>query len=306
MLPDGQDPDDLIRSAGSAAMADVLAAARPLAEMLWNRETEAGDFATPERRAGLEARLNEVTMAIRHEAVRKYYRQDFETRLRALFSPRPSINAVNRDNPQRRFGKPRPGERWAVGHVTGALAPPSPRLTSSSIVRGHRTAMPPREALILLAVVNHPWLMENHAEDLADLDFVSADSDRLRRAILESAADHETVDTPTLRAAIERRRLAGTLARVETALTHTADWPAHPGAAPDDIRQWWAHVVTLHRRTRTLNKELRDAERALGEDPTEENLSWLRDVQERLAALDGTEATIEGFGALSGRPTRGL
>jgi len=25
-----------------------------------------------------------------------------------------------------------------------------------------------------------------------------------------------------------------------------------------------------------------------------------------LAALDGTEATIEGFGALSGRPARGL
>ena len=67
-LPEGQDPDDLIRSAGRGAMADVLAGARPLAEMLWSRETEAGRFDTPERRAGLEARLNQVTAAIAHEA----------------------------------------------------------------------------------------------------------------------------------------------------------------------------------------------------------------------------------------------
>jgi succinate dehydrogenase/fumarate reductase flavoprotein subunit len=31
-----------------------------------------------------------------------------------------------------------------------------------------------------------------------------------------------------------------------------------------------------------LRKELRDAERALGEEPTEENFAWLRDVQGRL------------------------
>jgi len=32
----------------------------------------------------------------------------------------------------------------------------------------------------------------------------------------------------------------------------------------------------------------------------------LRDVQSQLAALEGMEATIEGFGALSGRPARGI
>ena len=69
---------------------------------------------------------------------------------------------------------------------------------------------------------------------------------------------------------------------------------------------WWTHIVTLHRRSRTLNKELKDAEHALGEAPSEENLNWLRDVQGRLSALEGTEASIEGFGALSGRPARGV
>jgi DNA primase len=50
----------------------------------------------------------------------------------------------------------------------------------------------------------------------------------------------------------------------------------------------------------------RDAEQALGQDPSEANYSWLQDVKARLGLLDGTEALIEGFGASSGRPVRSL
>ncbi len=54
LLPQGQDPDDLVRSAGRDAVNDVIASARPLADMLWARETEGHSFETPERRAALE------------------------------------------------------------------------------------------------------------------------------------------------------------------------------------------------------------------------------------------------------------
>jgi DNA primase len=60
----------------------------------------------------------------------------------------------------------------------------------------------------------------------------------------------------------------------------------------------------LHRKSRTLNRELKDAEAALGSEPSDENLAWLRDVQGRLAALDGAEAQIDGFGLSSGRAVR--
>ena len=79
-LPDGQDPDDLARSGGREAIEDVLGSARPLAHMLWARESEAGPSDTPERRAALEARIGEVTGAIADEAVRRYYKQDFSPR----------------------------------------------------------------------------------------------------------------------------------------------------------------------------------------------------------------------------------
>ena len=68
----------------------------------------------------------------------------------------------------------------------------------------------------------------------------------------------------------------------------------------------WKQLVALHRQWHCLTKELRDAEQALGQDPTEANYSWLQDVKARLALLGGTEALIEGFGASSGRPVRSL
>src|SRR5689334_19846740 len=319
-LPDGQDPDDLVRSGGKGAVADVLAGARPLAEMLWMRETASAQFDTPERRAGLEARITAITAAVADEKVRKYYRQDLETRLHGLFAPPP------------RGGKPGGSGRWQprssgqaggfrdrfAGRRTGRggffaesepanLAPLSPRLASSSLVRGSRAALPAREALILLALVNHPWLLDTHSEEVATLEFLNPDADMLRRVILDSAAIHAGAEPPEdLRALIAEREHGALLARIERALTHPADWPARPGTAPEDVRQWWAHVVTLHRRTRSLNSELKEAERALGEDPSEQNFAWLRDVQGRLSAIEGTEASIDGFGVMSGRPLRSL
>ena len=103
LLPQGQDPDDLFRSGGREAIADVIGAARPLAAMLWARETEGHQFDTPERRAALEARLNEVTAAIGDDSVRKYYRQDFSARLAQFFAP---AQGAPRGNFQRGQGQP--------------------------------------------------------------------------------------------------------------------------------------------------------------------------------------------------------
>jgi DNA primase len=182
----------------------------------------------------------------------------------------------------------------------------SPTLAASSIVRGARSALPPREALILLALTNHPWLLEHHAEEFSRVEFDHPDADQLRRAVLDISAEHAPASPEELRKALEKRELGALLAHMERAVTHPADWPARAGAAPDDVNQWWVHVLTLHTKARTLHKELKEAERALGDDPNDQNYAWLRDVQGRLSALDGTEAAIEGFGALSGRPVRNL
>ena len=117
ILPDGQDPDDLVRSGGREAIGEVIASARPLAEMLWQRETESGGFDTPERRAALDRRVAEVTNAIADPSVRKYYRQDLAERVAGLFAPVRAEHANRRwegrgnsrqDGMERRMEGPRP------------------------------------------------------------------------------------------------------------------------------------------------------------------------------------------------------
>ncbi|MGB7118753.1 MAG: DNA primase, partial [Bradyrhizobium sp.] len=87
LLPEGQDPDDLARAGGRAAIEDVISASRGLVDMIWSREIEGGNFATPERRAALEKRVGEIANAIRDEVVRRYYRQDLSQRLQRMFAP---------------------------------------------------------------------------------------------------------------------------------------------------------------------------------------------------------------------------
>ena len=115
-LPDGQDPDDLVRSGGREAIEDVLAAPRPLADVLWTRESEAGRFETPERRAALEARLAEVTATISDETVRRYYRRGF---LRPVAS---AVRAGRYRAAARALERPGPPPRWRRASVSAAAS----------------------------------------------------------------------------------------------------------------------------------------------------------------------------------------
>jgi DNA primase len=317
LLPQGQDPDDLVRSAGRDAVNDVIGAARPLAGMLWARETEGHSFATPERRAALEARINEVTSGIADDSVRKYYRQDFNARLAQFFAPA----QAPRGNLQRGQGQgqnwrergnsnwqPRNGapQRPATGGKNTPYVVVSQQLASSPVHRGHRTAVPKREALILQAALNYPWLLHDHLEELASLEFHHADAERLKGALIDIAAHSAAPDADAIKAELAGRSLTETMERIGASITTQSVWGARPDAAPEDVLVTWQQLVALHRQWHSLTKELKDAEQALGQDNSEANYLRLRDVKARLARMDGTEALIEGFGASSGRGVRSL
>ena len=88
LLPEGEDPDDLVHSGGREAIAQLLARALPLADLIWIRETENKVFAKPERRAGLERRFGEISRAIRDEALRRHYQAAFKERFFQFFGRR--------------------------------------------------------------------------------------------------------------------------------------------------------------------------------------------------------------------------
>lgn len=295
LLPDGQDPDDLARSGGRQAIAEVVAAARPLVDMLWQREVEAGPLDTPERRAAFERRLKEPLSQIRDETTRKHYRREMDERLAQLFASAAPTRG-ERGGREGHFQRGRGGGgagRGGFRQVPPWLAGPlraSSALTQSRLVtklRGEDT----REAFILLALASHPELILRCVDEIAELSLDGPAAERLRQALLDAVED-----------ALDRETLANRLAQPRVreaynqlmAVTGPAErrklaQDADPESVFDSIHQ----ALVLHHRARTLNSELRAAERALADEATEANFAWIKDVKARLETIEGTEAMSE-------------
>jgi DNA primase len=183
----------------------------------------------------------------------------------------------------------------------------SAQLASSPIMRGQRSALSRREALILQCLINHPWLLHDHLEEVAALELAHPEAHKLRAGIIAAFAnDHHHSPDPDqqaekMRGDLEKGGFSQFLQRVERSITTAAVWGANVGTAREDVLSTWRQLVALHQKTHALLREKKDAEQALAEVSSEANLAWLQDIQARMAEVDGTEALIEGFGELSGR-----
>ena len=124
VLPAGQDPDDLIRAQGAGAMQAVLEGARPLVDLLWQRETEGRDFDSPERRAALDTSLRKAIAVIPDETTRNHYTAALKDRRYELFGGRRGAGRLTpgpRDtrNPQGRRGQPEPARAQTLATPLG-------------------------------------------------------------------------------------------------------------------------------------------------------------------------------------------
>lgn len=292
-LPDGQDPDDLARSGGRAAIAEVVGAARPLVDMLWTREVEAGPLDTPERRAAFERRLKEPLGQIRDETTRRHYRREMDERLTQLFaSAAPArgergTGGYPRGQGQRR-GSGRGGWQPAAPPWANGLLKASSQLTGSKMMarqRGEDT----REAFILLALARHPVLIPRCADEISELALEGPAAERFRQALLDAAMEEGGNE------AALADRLAQPRVREAQAALMAVTGPAErlklaQGADPESVFDSIRQAVVLHQRARTLHSELKAAERALADEATEANFAWIKDVKARLDTIEGIEA----------------
>ena len=290
LLPDGQDPDDLARSGGAAALGTVLDAARPLVDMLWTREVEAAPLDTPERRAAFERRLKDALAQIRDEVTRRHYRQEIDQRLGQMFAAAAPAR-FERGRQGRGAFPARGGGNWnQPGRPLGPLKASSQLSQSRIMVQG--AGEDAREAFILLALASHPDLIARCVDEIAELALLGPSAERFRQALLDAALDGE----------LEEDVLANRLAQPRVRDAHGAlmavTGPAEKrklaqGADPESVFDSIRQAVVLHQRARTLNSELKAAERALADEATEANFAWIKDVKARLDTLEGIEALSE-------------
>lgn len=305
LLPEGKDPDDLVKADGPEAFRAVLSEARPLSDLLWMRETSGGVFDTPERRAELEKTLRELTSRIKDESVRYHYTQDMRERVLAFFGSQRSRQQPRHGERDRNFGKGQ-GGRWAKGGAGPAAGrlPVSDSLARSAMVKRAGGIMPLRETAIVAALVNHPALIDENFDHVETLDLSHPDLRLLHSALIDAVAHGVADDRSAVIARIGEAGLADAWQRAMALVRRARLWPVMEDAAIEDARDAFAQALHLQRSASTLHKELKVAETALATDPTDENYRHLVEIQAQFHDVQATEALIEGFGISSGRVDR--
>ena len=155
-------------------MQALLQKAMPLADVLWNSETEGRDFSTPERRAGLEAELGALVKSIRDPKIADYYKRDFDDRVFRAFKQRkfePRQGSPNRGAYQGAQRQPYRGDS-KQGFRGGPPSRSLPEGVSAAVkqslhaVSAGSAARQLKERELMGLLLSAPGLIDRHAEHL--------------------------------------------------------------------------------------------------------------------------------------------
>ena len=273
LMPEGQDPDDLIRANGPSAMQKLLDQALPMVELLWRRETEDQTFDSPERRAALDARLRKALAQIADDNLRGHYGQAIKERRAKLFAPTAGAS------PQRPFN----GGGFGGGRGRAPWAPvtASAEIKSSSLVRGggREAEARGREATLLLVLLNHPALADQRFDALEEMDFLCRDLDEIRVAFLSALIRLESARPDRDKLIAEIEHLTG-----RNPVTHLMATPqaadarfAAPEADEDLAELGFEEILARHKALLAFQREVSEAEAEMTSAPGE-------DVDRRLEA----------------------
>ncbi|MEM6548077.1 MAG: DNA primase [Pseudomonadota bacterium] len=292
VLPEGQDPDDVIKAQGSEGMGKLLDASVPLIDMLWRRETEAGPAETPEQRAALDQRLRGALGKIGDESVRAHYGMALRERRSALFRPA----APQRGKAWSGWRQGGPRQSWERGRrgfgepEGGPLDATRNSVLARSEAHGFAEAARLREAAILSMALNDPAALgpvEGMLEDMAMITpALAALRDRLMAAL---AAGQDPVAAISAEEGEDpRERLAGT-ASVRALGVGQADRSA------EEQRKTLADAIAQHQTALAFGAGLEEAVRDLPETEvqglSEVTLDPADPVPEAMAAALRAEAS---------------
>ncbi len=171
-LPDGEDPDSLIKSGGTTKFQGVLDSSISLFDFLWHTNTAGRNFDSPESRAGLIQTLENVIKTIADREVQRHYQEHLRQRVSETFFSRPPRQQYQN---QKDF-KPR----------TPGLRPRAPVFQDI------------HERVMLAAIINHPHIFDSVEDALGQCDMKNPDCTRVRQAVVTALSADPTLDREAL------------------------------------------------------------------------------------------------------------
>ena len=178
ILPVDTDPDDFIKKYGPSELSSILDNSYSLSEFIWKNELDREKLSTPEKKAGFEKRIRSLVKQINNETVKEYYSRYFESQLNSYKFP--SKKYINRDYQHSNLS------------VSQEISE-SDRADKSSHVSSTR------EKIIILALIENPFLLDKYSEELGQLIFNDEKLNKIVSEVLEFSSlntnkDLENID----------------------------------------------------------------------------------------------------------------
>ena len=166
IMPEGKDPDDLIRNEGASVFKNLIDEAVPMVDLIWKRETEGKSFDSPERRAGLDKSLSDAIALIKDKNLKNHYRD-------ALFQARRQF-----------FGRQNAGTTEFKSN--SRLMPQSDTKSSFLVAADEKTVSAQiRESTVIAVLMNFPELIEIFYDELIMIDLASPDCDLILKELVK-------------------------------------------------------------------------------------------------------------------------
>jgi DNA primase len=283
-LPEGQDPDDVVRQGGRAAIEALLEKPEQLVDRLWRHEVEAAPLDTPEARAGLKARLMEHVQAIGEPNVRQLYRDEWLRRFDALVRPQAQQGQGRSLYPRREWkkqgGRFVPPETMPGQQMRTIGAGGIDRTTARALVLGHAL---------------YPDAIGDHVETLAHLPIEDRAAAKLRDRMVDLIMSGQMLDRTGLTTILADSETASEWKQVskggDIGFSFTRS-KSDPELARRDLG---LAVEALHAKTE-IELALAEATRRLEQDFSEKAyaeqqrlIAAKKSYNDRLASLAGNE-----------------
>ena len=297
LLPEGRDPDDLIKDAGpengATAIRAVLETALPLSELLWRKLRQEQPIDTPERRAAFGSAMRDLAGRIGDPRVREFYLDEFNEKLTILLDKSRDRRSF-RSGRQARGGYGHKGGRQS-GYRSGRMRtdaapaqglPPASRL-KASLSDGRR------DEKLLAMLVFHPTLIEPFHEVIAALKLANPDLDRLRTAILELAARRPDLDSASLKSHLVGIGQVEIVDRIAGPKAANEYWFARPDVKSEEVAAG-LHQALARRGRVGMDEEIRARQHALAAQMSPEVWENFRAIKDdELRPNDSDEADVD-------------
>lgn len=251
----GKDPDDVLREQGAAALKAQLAQTTPFVEALFTLQKDAEPLDTPERRAGLKARLRAAAATIQDKDLSQEYRNDLLRRVDALNGP-----------PQNQ-GPYRPARGPYIPRKPGS-GPYVPPLANTNegraAARRLSTSLDPLTAAVARGALDHPTWLDPWLEDLQTQGFGDPALEGLAKEIIRLRLDSDVLDTEALARHLASSGFGYLLSEIDKAALNAGAPFLNQDASLADARSQWSHAFDVLMRMAALERAFSAAKSELG------------------------------------------